>query len=120
MQTDVIYACYRDALRIELTEGTADVCKNDDERKDNPGKLLTSIAASSTDFLSHCGFFFLKSEMSKLKASLCAGLVFLPSRKALNAFKSTTIFFLMLFDMLIMSIYISHHIPSQRLSNRFG
>ena len=42
---DVIYACYRDALRIELTEGKANVCKNDDKRKDNPGKLLTSIAA---------------------------------------------------------------------------
>ena len=43
---DVIYACYRDALQIELTEGKADVCKNDDKRKDNPGNLLKSIAAT--------------------------------------------------------------------------
>ena len=45
---DVIYACYRDAFRIELTEGKADVCKNDDKRKDNPGNLLTSIAAEGS------------------------------------------------------------------------
>ena len=43
---DVIYACYRSALRTELTEGKADVCKNDDKRKDNPGNILTSIAAT--------------------------------------------------------------------------
>jgi hypothetical protein len=43
---NVIYACYQDALRIELTEGKPDVCKNDDKRKDNPGNLLTSIAAT--------------------------------------------------------------------------
>ena len=29
-------------------------------------------------------FLFFKSAISELKASLCAGLVFLPSRKALN------------------------------------
>ena len=43
---DVIYPCYQDALRIELTEGKADVCTNDDKRKDNPGNLLTTIAAT--------------------------------------------------------------------------
>ena len=43
---NVIYACYQDALRIELTEGKPDVCKNDDKRKDNPSNLLTSIAAT--------------------------------------------------------------------------
>ena len=30
----------------ELTDGKADVCKNDDKRKDNPSNLLTSIAAT--------------------------------------------------------------------------
>ena len=62
-------------------------------------------------------------KIRKLKASSCAELVFLPSRKALNAIK-ITIFFHMLFDMFviniyIINIYISRHIPSQWLSNRF-
>ena len=30
---DVIYACYRDALRIELSGGKAGVCKNNDKRR---------------------------------------------------------------------------------------
>ena len=45
-------------------------------------KTLVVEPWSSTDFLSQCGFFFLKSEISKLNASLRAGLVVLPSHKA--------------------------------------
>ena len=45
-------------------------------------RALAVESWSSTDFLPQCWFFFFKSEKSELKASLCAGLVFLPSRKA--------------------------------------
>ena len=49
-------------------------------------RALEVEPCSSTDFLSQCGFFFFKSEISESKATLCTGLVFLPSPKAHNAF----------------------------------